>query len=72
MITSSYQVSGMHCGHCVSAVTAEINELGGIQDVAIDLVHGGLSTVTVASIRPLDLGEVRAAISEAGYDLVPS
>lgn len=72
MITSSYQVSGMHCGHCVTAVTGEINELGGVQDVAIDLVRGGLSTVTVASIRPLDLAEVRAAIVEAGYELAPS
>jgi copper chaperone len=72
MITSSYQVSGMHCGHCVSAVTGEINELSGIQDVAIDLVRGGLSTVTVASVRPLAVEDVRAAIVEAGYDLVPS
>jgi copper chaperone len=45
------QVSGMTCEHCVSAVTQELNALGGVQEVRVDLVAGGASTVTVTSCR---------------------
>jgi copper chaperone len=62
-----YQVTGMTCGHCVSAVTQEIGELSGVQSVEVVLETG---TVTVASEAPLDREAVVAAIDEAGYQLV--
>jgi copper chaperone len=70
MITSSYQVNGMHCGHCVDAVTGEIGRLPGVQDVAVDLVRNGRSTVTIVSVAALGDDAVIAAIHEAGYETV--
>jgi copper chaperone CopZ len=61
-----YLVTGMTCGHCVSAVSAELRRLPGVRDVEVDLPAG---TVTVASAGPLPLDEVRAAVDEAGYEL---
>ena len=68
-VTTTYQVSGMTCGHCVSAVTEELSELPGVTGVAVELVAGGASTVTVTSAEALDASAVRAAVDEAGYEL---
>ena len=64
--TATYTVTGMTCGHCVSAVTEELNRLPGVRDVQIDLATGA---VTVASDGPLPIDEVRTAVDEAGYQL---
>jgi copper chaperone len=56
----------MTCGHCVSAVTEELNRLPGVHDVKVDLATG---TVTVSSGGPLPIDEVRTAVDEAGYEL---
>jgi copper chaperone len=65
--TTTYTVTGMTCGHCVNAVSAEVGKLPGVSDVAVDLAAG---TVTVTSEAPLDSQAVRAAVDEAGYALV--
>ncbi|ADG76537.1 Heavy metal transport/detoxification protein [Cellulomonas flavigena DSM 20109] len=70
MSTTTYEVIGMTCGHCVSSVTAEVSKLAGVDDVDVALVQGGASRVTVSSSAPLPLDDVRAAVDEAGYDLV--
>ncbi len=64
--TATYTVSGMTCGHCVASVTEEVQEVGGVQDVAVTLETGAL---TVTSAQPLDEATVRAAVEEAGYTL---
>ncbi len=66
MTTTTYQVTGMTCDHCVRAVTTELIMLPGVRSVDIDLGEGA---VTVTSDDPLDLEEVREAIDEAGYAL---
>jgi len=66
MTSASYQVTGLTCEHCVHAVTGELTSLGGVSDVTVDLVPGGLSVVTVTSDAPLAPGEVAAALDEAG------
>jgi len=68
--TKTYAVAGMTCGHCVSAVTEELTQLPGVQDVSVDLVADGTSRVHVVSASALDDGQVRAAVDEAGYELV--
>jgi copper chaperone CopZ len=65
-ITTSYQVAGMTCDHCVSAVTSELRQLPGVREVQVDLASGG---VTVTSDGPLPIDEVRTAVDEAGYAL---
>ncbi|MCT2276898.1 heavy-metal-associated domain-containing protein [Micromonospora chalcea] len=64
---STYQVSGMTCGHCVNSVSTELSALPGVTDVQVDLATG---RVTVTSQNPLDTDAIRAAVDEAGYDLV--
>lgn len=66
MTTTTYQVSGMTCDHCVRAVTTELIMLEGVRSVDVDLAQG---SVTVTSDGPLDREEVRKAIDEAGYAL---
>ncbi|KAB1908730.1 heavy-metal-associated domain-containing protein [Micromonospora tulbaghiae] len=64
---TTYQVNGMTCGHCVNSVSTELSALPGVTDVQVDLAGG---RVTVTSQNPLDANAVRAAVDEAGYDLV--
>ena len=64
---TTYQVNGMTCGHCVNSVSTELSALPGVTDVQVDRAGG---RVTVTSQNPLDVDAVRAAVDEAGYDLV--
>jgi copper ion binding protein len=64
--TRTYQVAGMTCGHCVAAVTREVEALEPVTDVRVELESGD---VTVTSERPLTDDEIAAAVDEAGYQL---
>ena len=66
MSTQTFDVVGMTCGHCASAVTEELKALDGVSDVQVDLVAGGTSAVTVAADRELTAAEVTSALDEAG------
>ena len=66
MTTQTYPLTGMTCGHCEHAVTSELKTLDGVTDVAVELVAGGTSTVTVSSEAPLAESQVAAALDEAG------
>jgi copper chaperone len=70
MTTQVFKVSGMTCGHCVASVTEEISEIAGVSKVTIELVPEGVSDVSVDSSDVLDVEAVRAAVDEAGYELV--
>jgi copper chaperone len=69
MTTTTLHVTGMTCGHCVNAVTEELSALDGVQQVAVELVAGGTSSVVVTSQAPLATEAIRAAVDEAGYEL---
>jgi copper chaperone CopZ len=64
----TYQVPGMSCEHCRTAVTGEVTRLPGVRAVDVDLdtklvrVHG----------TAVDDAAVVAAIDEAGYDAEPA
>ena len=64
--TTTYTVTGLTCGHCVSAVTEEVSQLPGVRDVTVDLATGA---VTVTSDEQLERAAVAAAVDEAGYRL---
>ncbi|MFB7633734.1 heavy-metal-associated domain-containing protein [Streptomyces sp. NPDC056149] len=66
-VTSTYKVTGMTCGHCEGAVSSEIGEISGVSAVQAVAASG---LVTVTSKAPLDEAAVRAAVDEAGYELV--
>ncbi|MEU5091006.1 heavy-metal-associated domain-containing protein [Streptomyces sp. NPDC021356] len=66
-VTTVYKVSGMSCGHCEGSVSAEISELPGVSAVKAVASTG---EVTVVSATPLEETAVRAAVDEAGFELV--
>ncbi|WP_427116592.1 heavy-metal-associated domain-containing protein [Pseudarthrobacter scleromae] len=68
--TTRVSVSGMTCGHCVSAVSEELETLAGVEEVTVELNAGGISTVTITSSSELSPSEIGEAVAEAGYLVV--
>lgn len=68
MTSTTYRVEGMSCDHCVHAVRTEVGALDGVTEVQVDLATG---EVVVTSAASIDEAAVRAAVDEAGYELVP-
>ena len=60
----SYTVDGMSCDHCKAAVTEEVAQVAGVDDVEVDLDSKRVV------VRGADVSDdaVRAAIREAGYE----
>ena len=65
-MTTSYTIAGMTCSHCVASVSEEVAEVTGVDSVEVDLARGRL-TVSGDGVRDED---VRAAVAEAGYEVV--
>lgn len=68
--TLTFLVQGMTCGDCVRAVTAELEALDTVTEVAVSLVPEGDSSVTVTSSAGLTARAVGDAVRRAGYDVV--
>ncbi|TVL91711.1 heavy-metal-associated domain-containing protein [Streptomyces sp. LX-29] len=66
-VTTVFKVTGMTCGHCEGAVSEEISAIAGVSSVKAVAATG---EVTVVSAAALDEEAVRAAVDEAGYELV--
>lgn len=66
-MTKTYNVPGMTCGHCESAVKNEVGALDGVSSVEVDLDS---KLVTVSGDASDDA--IRAAIDEAGYEATPA
>ena len=60
-------VPEMSCQHCVNAITGEVSQLKGVQNVAVDFGTKHFRVDADASVTP---GGVVAAVNEAGYDEV--
>jgi copper chaperone CopZ len=69
-VSTTVNVSGMTCGHCVSSVSEELEAVAGVEKVDVDLNSGGISTVTITSAEALSPSEIGEAIAEAGYLVV--
>ena len=61
MITN-YNVTGMTCGHCVKAVTEEVQGIDGVTEVTVDVA----GPMRVTSESEIDLALIEAAVAEAG------
>ncbi len=64
MTTTTYDVKGMTCGHCVRSVTEEITGVEGVSAVDVNLEAG---TATVTGDPAPDA--VKAAVVEAGFEV---
>lgn len=71
--TRRYSVTGMSCGHCESAIRAEVEQLPGVSGLEVS-ADTGLLTITLteeagrADASELTDEAVFAAVDEAGYD----
>lgn len=62
-LTAVYQVTGMSCGHCETAVREEVSEVPGVEQVEVSLESGRLAVTGEA----VEEAAVIAAVDEAGY-----
>lgn len=69
MSTSEYQVTGMTCGHCETAIRGEVSRIPGVEGIDVSARSGKLVVRTSA---PVDDAAVLAAVDEAGYQAVRS
>jgi copper chaperone len=65
MTTRTYSVPGISCGHCKSAIAGELAPLEGVESALVDI---DAKTVTV--VGEITAADVRAAVDEAGYEVV--
>lgn len=59
-------VEGMSCNHCVAHVKDALSEVAGVESAEVDLEKKS-AVVTGAS---LDDAALKAAVAEAGYEVV--
>jgi copper chaperone len=69
MTTLALTVSGMSCEHCATAIRGEVGKLPGVTEVDVD-VAGGTVLVSGEPLPGTDI--LRAAVEEAGYEVVPA
>ena len=69
-VTTTVNISGMHCDHCVASVTEELQELECVAAVDVALHKDGVSVATITSAAELAPEQIDAAIAEAGYAVV--
>lgn len=67
MSISTFNVSGMTCGHCAGSVTEGLTGLAGVENVEVDVAAG---LVKISSTGQIDEAAVREAVAEAGYAVV--
>ena len=65
METLTFNVPGMTCGHCESAVRGELAKVAGVTEVEVDLTSKDVRIVGASLERDL----LVAAIDEAGFEV---
>ena len=61
-------VNGMTCGNCKKAVENALNNLAGVNHVAVNLEEGNVKVDYNEDI--VTLGDIREEIENQGYDVV--
>jgi len=68
-MASILKVKGMSCQHCVMSVTKALGQLEGIENVQVDLAKG---EVRFDNSKGVASNRIEKAISDAGYQVIPS
>jgi len=63
-MVTTYQVTGMSCGHCEQAVRHEVGQLPGVRRLEVSAATGQLA---VTWDGPAKDAAVLAAVDQAGY-----
>lgn len=61
------KIEGMTCGHCKMKVENVLNALNNVDNAEVDLIDGSCE---VEMSKDIDLQELTAIISDAGYKLI--
>ncbi|MCO4265221.1 cation transporter [Pseudarthrobacter sp. MDT3-26] len=69
-VTTTINISGMTCGHCVASVTEELEALPDVSSVTVELNKGGISRAAVTSGSRLPPARLAEAVAAAGYSVV--
>ena len=64
-ITKSFDVYGMHCKSCESAIEEEVNDLNGVLSVKAD--HNQSNVIIMYENELCDENKIKKAIKKAGY-----
>lgn len=67
MTTITYDIPGIHCGHCTHTIELEVRELPGVESVTSDLAA---KKVTVTFGPPADDARIRELLAEIEYPAV--
>lgn len=64
-MTKTISIEGMHCQHCVAAVTDALKAVNGVSSVAVSLEHNN----AVVEGASLDDAALKAAVEDTGFDV---
>lgn len=64
-VRTVFQIEGMHCGACSSAITGELEKIDGVTSASADHEHGVAEAVY--SSKKVEPEELEAAIEKLGY-----
>ena len=64
MTTRTYEIPGISCGHCKSAIEGAVATVRAVDAVTVDI-----EARTATVVGDADDAAVRAAIDDAGYDV---
>jgi len=65
MSTLTYSVPGISCGHCKMSIEGSVSKVAGVDKVEVDIDAKSVQVEGSASDEA-----IRAAIDDAGYDVV--
>lgn len=64
MTTRTYDIPGISCGHCKSAIEGAVATVAAVESVTVDI-----EARTATVVGEADDAAVRAAVDDAGYDV---
>ena len=65
-MTTTVNIKGMSCSHCMMSVSQALKQMGDVIAVKVDLDNG---KATIEHEKPIDMGKVRDVIEKAGYEI---
>lgn len=68
VVTTALSVEGMHCRSCSMMIDMSVQEVDGVQDSVSDSSAG--TTVVTYDDSKVSIDAIKAAIVEAGYEVV--
>ncbi len=65
--TTTLNVTGMTCGHCVKAVEESVGKLSGVENVKVDLESSSVEINYLGN--KVNLKQITDTIEDQGYDV---